>query len=55
MPKKQKHFCASMLNLQSHPVWARINGDAARQAAGGIGFFSLNSNAAVTASWMDEI
>jgi hypothetical protein len=23
--KRQKHVCASMLNLQSHPVWARIN------------------------------
>jgi hypothetical protein len=22
--KRQKHVCASMLNLQSHPVWARI-------------------------------
>jgi hypothetical protein len=24
--KRQKHVWASMLNLQSHPVWARING-----------------------------
>jgi hypothetical protein len=22
--KRQKHFCASKLNLQQHPVWARI-------------------------------
>jgi hypothetical protein len=24
--KRQKHFCASMLNLHSHPVWQELKG-----------------------------